>query len=230
MTTLASARAELVVAGLRLAELGLCRGSGGNISIRQGDQLIVSPTNSDVSALVPSEVSVVELDGALREGQPPSKELPFHRAFYLRASHTRAVVHVHSPAALAVSCLEPWQPWSAIPPITPYFVMRVGQTPLIPYADPGDPAQASWILEIPFPVRAVLLQNHGIVTSGADISEAIDAAAELELTCDTLLRLGTRVPSNLPADAAIRLAQRYGSPWTCGEASHGELPGPEGRL
>lgn len=219
MSGLASPRAALVAAGRRLAELGLCRGSGGNISIRDGDQLFMSPTGSDLSALETTELSVVGLDGRLREGPAPSKELPFHQALYRRAAVTTAVVHVHTPAALAVSCLEPWQPWSAIPPITPYFVMRVGQTPLVPYADPGDFAQAGWIEALPFPVRALLLQNHGMVTSGSDISAAIDAAVELELTCDTLLRIGTRVPLSLPAEAAIRLAQLYGAPWTCGEPS-----------
>ncbi len=217
MNDLAPSRAALVDAGQRLAELGLCRGSGGNISIRDGSRLVMSPTGSELSALVPSTLSVVELDGRLLEGPPPSKELPFHRALYLRATATRAVVHVHTPAALAVSCLKPWQSWSAIPPITPYFVMRVGQTPLVPYADPGDRVQADWILGLTYPVRALLLQNHGMVTSGSDMAEAIDAALELELTCDTLLRLGAREPLQLSEEAALRLARRFGAPWTCGQ-------------
>lgn len=161
---------------------------------------------------------MVGLHGGRLEGPAPTKELPFHRALYLRTPDTGAVVHVHTPAALAVSCLEPWQPWSAVPPLTPYFVMRVGQTPLVPYADPGDSAQADRIQAFTFPIRAVLLQNHGMITSGRDMDEAIEAAVELELTCDTLLRVRAHPYLPLPADAALRLAQRHGSPWTEGGA------------
>ena len=211
-----AARRGLVAAGAELAALGLSPGASGNVSIREDDSIVMSPTGSDLGRLDAGSLSVLDFDGALLDGPRASKEFPFHRAFYRRDPKTRAVVHVHSVAALAVSCLDPWRAWNAVPPLTPYFVMRVGQTPLVDYADPGDPVQADAIESIPFPIRAVLLQNHGAVACGATMAEAVEAVIELEQTCELLLRLGDR-PAHLVDDvAAERLARRYGSPWTRG--------------
>jgi ribulose-5-phosphate 4-epimerase/fuculose-1-phosphate aldolase len=125
----------------------------------------------------------------------------------------QAVVHVHSLAATAYSCLDPWSERSAVPPLTPYFVMRVGQTPLIPYADPGDAAQADAIQASGSRFRAALLQNHGAITAGRTVREALEAAVELEHTCSLLLQLGSRPFRLLPSEAVDRLATRYDSPW-----------------
>ncbi|KHL03587.1 aldolase [Sinomonas humi] len=206
-----------MLAGRSLTANGLSRGSAGNLSVREGDHLLMSPTGSDLGSLVAASLSVLDFEGNLLEGPRPSKEFPFHRAFYRRDRSTNAVVHVHSPAAMAVSCLEPWTEWSAIPPLTPYFVMRVGQTPLVPYADPGDPSQADWIEAIPFPLHAVLLQNHGAITVGRDLAEAVDTAVELEQVCDTLLRTAGLPKRLLSQETAVRLAGKYGRHWTLGQ-------------
>lgn len=212
-------RQALLDAGTALTRAGLTRGSSGNISLRIDDQLVMSPTGTDLNNLDREALSVLTLDGDLIAGDPPSKEFPFHRALYRRDDTTNAVVHVHAPATIAVSCLEPWKAWSAVPPLTPYFVMRVGQTPLIPYADPGSQEQADLIEAIPYPVRAVLLQNHGSITTGATIAEAVDAAIELEQACDTLLRTGSLPKNYLDEHTAARLSTQYGSPWTFGHPS-----------
>jgi ribulose-5-phosphate 4-epimerase/fuculose-1-phosphate aldolase len=214
----ATLRRKLVEAGAHLTSLGLSPGASGNVSIRQDDTIVMSPTGTSLGQLNLTDLSVLDFDGTLLEGPKPSKEFPFHRAFYRRDTAARAVVHVHSVAALAVSCLDPWRDWSAVPPLTPYFVMRVGQTPLVPYADPGDTGQADQIEAIPFPVRAVLLQNHGAVACGATMDEALEAIIELEQTCEILLRLGSRSTHLVDDEAAERLALRYGSPWTQGRA------------
>jgi ribulose-5-phosphate 4-epimerase/fuculose-1-phosphate aldolase len=209
-------RDAIVAAGRKVTELDLSRGSSGNISVRDGNFILMTPTGSDLGFLDPASISVLDQDGRLVEGPKPSKEVPFHLAFYRRDPDTNAVVHVHSPAALAISCRAPWREWSAVPPITPYFVMRVGQTPLVPYADPGDPAQAEWIEQIGYPIQAVLLQNHGAVAAGQDLDSAIDAALELEQTCEVLLRLATASSHLLDHETAMRLAMKYGKPWTGG--------------
>lgn len=204
---------DLVAGGERLARLGLSPGSSGNISVRDGERILMSPTGADLGALRADQLSVLTLDGVLREGPKPSKEFPFHRAMYVRDPAIGAVVHVHSTSATAIACLPPWHEDSAVPPLTPYFVMRVGQTPLIPYAPPGDTSQAELIETDPRPYRAALLQNHGPVLAHTDLDAAIDAAIELEETCKLLLQIGARDPRLLTDVDARHLADRYHSPW-----------------
>jgi ribulose-5-phosphate 4-epimerase/fuculose-1-phosphate aldolase len=206
-------RHAIADAGRLLTELGLSRGSAGNISMREGDSVVMSPTGAALGDLDPESLSVLTVDGAHVGGPKPSKEYPLHRALYRRDPDVRAVVHLHSRSAAALSCVPPWSERSALPPITPYFIMRVGQTPLIPYAPPGDPEQAQDIERLGFAFRAVLLQNHGPVTAGTSMASAIDAAIELEEACAIMLTLGEREPIPLPPDAATDLAQRYGTPW-----------------
>jgi ribulose-5-phosphate 4-epimerase/fuculose-1-phosphate aldolase len=205
---------DLVAAGRTLAGLGLSPGSSGNLSVRVGDTIVMSPTGSDLAALDAQQLSVLDFEGNLLSGPKASKEYPFHRAMYRRNAETAAIVHLHSTYAAAVSCLEPWSSMSAIPPITPYFVMRVGQTPLIPYAAPGDSSQAGVIENLAFPFDAVLLQNHGSITSGSTMAAAVDAAIELEEACKILLLLGAKPARYLTGREAATLASRYSSAWT----------------
>jgi ribulose-5-phosphate 4-epimerase/fuculose-1-phosphate aldolase len=205
---------DLVAAGRKLAGLGLSPGSSGNISVRVGDTIVMSPTGSDLAALDAQQLSVLDFEGNLLSGPKASKEYPFHRAMYRRNAETEAIVHLHSTYAVGVSCLAPWSAMSAIPPITPYFVMRVGQTPLIPYAAPGDSSQAGVIENLDFPFGAVLLQNHGSITSGSTMAAAVDAAIELEEACKILLLLGTKPARYLTGREASTLASTYSAPWT----------------
>ncbi|MFJ8857843.1 class II aldolase/adducin family protein [Streptomyces sp. NPDC102451] len=206
-------RTELAAAGARLAALGLSPGSSGNLSVRIDDRILITPTGADLSDLDPDGLSVLGPDGTHLDGPRPSKEFPLHSAFYRRDDSTRAVVHLHARHATAVSCLDPWSPRSAVPPLTPYFVMRVGQTPLLPYAPPGDAGQAEDLARLPFPFRAALLQNHGPVLAGPTMARAVDAAVELEEVSALLLALGERSPRLLTPEEAGALASAYGSPW-----------------
>jgi len=214
----AEAAHDLVTVGRRVVDLGLSPGSSGNVSVRVGDLVLMSPTGASLGDLDPESLSVLDLHGELVEGPRPSKEHPFHTAFYRRDPGTRAVVHLHSPHAAAVSLLPAWHERSALPPLTPYFVMRVGQAPLIPYAHPGDDRQARYVEELPFSFRAALLQNHGPVTSGTSLAAALDAAVELEEVCRLALLTSGRPVVPLPDGAARELAERYGTPWDAGRA------------
>ena len=210
---MSAAARELAAAGARLARLGLSPGSSGNLSVRDGDRILITPTGADLAALDPAALSVLALDGAHLAGPRPSKEFPLHRAFYRREATTHAVVHLHARQATALSCLPPWTARSAVPPLTPYFVMRVGQTPLIPYAEPGDAGQAARMERLPFGFRAALLENHGPVTAGTSLAGAVDAAVELEEVAGLLLLLGARTPRLLAPHEARALAERYGTDW-----------------
>lgn len=206
--------AQLLDAGRRLSALGLSPGTSGNISMRLGERMLMSPTGTELGRLAADQLSEVSLaDGAHLAGPRPSKEHPLHRAFYERNPDTRAVIHLHSMHAVAVSLLDPWTTRSALPPLTPYFVMRVGQTPLVPYAHPGDHDQADGIRALDFAFDAVLIQNHGPVTSGATMDAAIQAAIELEeVSKIALITRGHRV-AQLTQTQAQELALQYGRNW-----------------
>lgn len=214
---MSASRADLAAAGAHLTTLGLSPGSSGNLSVREDDcdggRVHLTPTGADLSHIDTDSLSVLDPSGTHLDGPRPSKEFPLHTALYRRDPTTRAVVHLHSRHAAALSCLPAWSERSAIPPITPYFIMRVGQTPLLPYAAPGDPDQAADLERLPFPLRAVLLQNHGPVVAGTSLSAAVDAAVELEETAALLLTLGTRDARLLTEEETHALARKYDSPW-----------------
>lgn len=221
----AEARAALVAAGRELAAAGLSPGASGNLSVRVGDHCYLTPTGARLGELAADRLSVLAVDAPLDAphvaGPRPSKEFPLHRAFYRRDPELTAVVHLHSPHATAYSCRPAWSERSAVPPLTPYFVMRVGQTPLVPYAPPGDVDQAGGLAELDFPFRAALLQNHGPITAGRSLAEAVDAAVELEEVSRLLLLLGETPARLLTDEETSHLAGAYGSPWTPPEGSCG---------
>jgi ribulose-5-phosphate 4-epimerase/fuculose-1-phosphate aldolase len=208
-----SAIEELLAAGVRVVDEGLSPGSSGNISVRVGDRILLSGTGVPLGRMRPEDVAVLDLDGQHVGGAKPSKESPLHVAFYQRDLQHRAVVHVHSPSSVAVSCLQPWSDFSAVPPLTPYFVMRVGQTPLLPYRAPGDPALGDDVRASPWTMRAALLANHGPVVAGGEADEAVDRAVELEEACRITLLTAGHARRELDSVATAELASRWSSPW-----------------
>jgi ribulose-5-phosphate 4-epimerase/fuculose-1-phosphate aldolase len=109
--------------------------------MRVEDGFLITPTNSSLGRLDPVRIS--KLDQGFRHvsGDRPSKEVFMHRAFYKARAEAGAIVHLHSTLATAVACLPGVNTDNPIPPLTPYFVMRIGRRmPLIPYFRPGDPA------------------------------------------------------------------------------------------
>ncbi|AOS63471.1 class II aldolase/adducin family protein [Actinoalloteichus hymeniacidonis] len=215
-------RQTLVEAGRRLDALGLSPGTSGNLSVRDGDRILMTPTGVSLGELSADSLSVLDLGRpaprAHLDGPKASKEFPLHQALYRRDPEVDAVVHLHSTHAAAYSCLPAWSEHSAMPPVTPYFVMNVGQLPLIPYAAPGDQDQAMGIEELDFPFRAVLLQNHGPVVGGPTMDRAVALAIEIEETARLLLALGSRTPRMLDESEIRELTERYRSPWTTAAA------------
>jgi ribulose-5-phosphate 4-epimerase/fuculose-1-phosphate aldolase len=161
---------------------GYTAGSSGNLSARLADGFLVTPTNSCLGYLEPGKLSKLDPQGVAVSGDAPTKEIPLHMAFYEARPQAAGVVHLHSTYATALSCLEDTDPDDAIPPITPYVVMRVGRVPLLPYTHPGSADVRPLVLAKAHDDAAVLLANHGPVVSGRNFRDAVFAAEELEET------------------------------------------------
>lgn len=174
---------------------GLTAGSSGNISVRTGEGWLMTPTGSSLGRLDPARLSLLGPDGRLVSGDPPTKESFLHRAMYEEHDGAGAVVHLHSTHSVAVSCLAEIDPHDVLPPITAYYVMRVGRLPLVPYFRPGDLALAEAVRGFAGRHHAVLLANHGPVVAGSSLDAAVNAIEELEETAKLYLLLrgaGTR--------------------------------------
>jgi 3-dehydro-4-phosphotetronate decarboxylase len=175
-------RADLVRFGKSLFDRGFTPGSSGNISVKLEDGWLFTPTNSCLGFLETDRLSKLNRDGKHIAGDAPTKELPLHFAFYEARPSAKAVVHLHSTYATLLSCLADTNPDDAIPPITPYVVMRVGRVPVVAYTKPGDAAVTPLILAKAPDHPAVLLANHGPVVAGLSLESAVYAMEELEET------------------------------------------------
>jgi ribulose-5-phosphate 4-epimerase/fuculose-1-phosphate aldolase len=190
---------------------GFSVGSAGNISVRLPDGYLMTPTNSSLGRLDPDRLSKLDADFEHVGGDKPSKEVFMHRAFYRAREDAGAVVHLHSTQATAVSCLPDVEQSNPIPPLTPYFVMRVGRRmPVIPYYRPGDPAMEPAINAAAKHARAVLLANHGPVVSGRTLTDAVYAAEELEEAAKLFLMLRGQSPRLLSGTQVDDLLDTFG--------------------
>jgi ribulose-5-phosphate 4-epimerase/fuculose-1-phosphate aldolase len=206
-------REQIVEVGLNLYRRGLSPGSSGNISVRTEEGWLVTPTNSSLGDLDPGSLSKLDLNGKLVSGNKPSKEAFLHLAVYRKRPQSGAIVHLHSTFAAAVSCLDGLNPDSCIPPITPYFVMRVGKLPLLPYYRPGDKSLAHEIDRHAAKHSSVLLANHGPVVAGKDLESALYAAEELEETSKLMLLLHGRPMRTLNESQLQDLRETFGAEW-----------------
>ncbi|GGF61730.1 class II aldolase [Azorhizobium oxalatiphilum] len=188
MTSETALREDICRFARSLFERGLTPGSSGNISVRLEDGgWLVTPTNASLGHLDPARLSRLDADGNLLSGDKPTKEIPLHGALYDTRASARAVVHLHSTHAVALTMLPEIDPRSALPPLTPYYLMRAGQTALVPYYRPGDPAVADAIKGLAGKYSSVLLSNHGPVVAGESLEAAVFATEELEETAKLYL-------------------------------------------
>lgn len=176
----AAIRDNLVKWGRSLFERGLTAGSSGNMSVRLDDGFLFTPTNACLGFLAADRLSKLDLSGKHVSGDAPTKELPLHFGFYSQRPAARAVVHLHSTYATALSCLADVDRNDAVPPITPYVVMRVGQVPIVPYTRPGAAEVKPLIEALAASHSAVLLENHGPVVAAGSLDAAVFAIEELE--------------------------------------------------
>jgi len=191
-------REDLCRFGRSLFDRGLTPGASGNISVRMDDGgWLVTPTNASLGSLDPARISRLDGTGRLLSGDAPTKEIPLHSALYETRSTSRAVVHLHSTHSVAVSMLPGLDPRAVLPPMTPYYLMRVGWTALVPYFRPGDPAVADAIRGLAGKYTSVLLANHGPVVASQSLEAAVFAMEELEETCRLFLLLRNLNPRYL---------------------------------
>jgi ribulose-5-phosphate 4-epimerase/fuculose-1-phosphate aldolase len=203
-------REKMVVHGKSLFDRRYTCGGSGNMSARVVDGLLVTPTNSCLGRLEPDRISRLDRDGKHVSGDTPSKEWLLHLAVYRARPDAGAVVHLHSLHAVAVSCLNGLNADNVLPPITPYFVMRIGRLPLVPYYPPGDPGLAEATGRLAAKCRGVLLAHHGTVVAGKDLDDAVYNAEELEETARLFLMLRNEDYAMLNHDAVEELRKRFG--------------------
>ena len=172
-----------------LFDRGLTIGSSGNISVRLADGWLMTPTGSSMGNLDPNEISKLDSNGKLISGKSPTKESFLHIAMYDERPDSGAVVHLHSTHSVAVSCLAGIDKKNVLPPITAYYVMKIGKLPLVPYFPPGDINLAKAVKEMASNHHAVLLANHGPVVAGKTLEDAVYAIEELEETARLFLLL-----------------------------------------
>ena len=158
-------------------------GGSGNLSVRIDDAVWITPTGSALKDLSPDRLACLSLDGEASGDNRPSKEYPFHLGIYRSRPDVRAIVHLHSPHSVAVSCLAGIGEPNPLPPLTPYYIMRVAPLGVVDYFRPGSGELADAIAEKARRYDNMLLRNHGLICTGSDFKDAADRAIELEETC-----------------------------------------------
>ncbi|HEY4353792.1 MAG TPA: aldolase [Paraburkholderia sp.] len=186
------AREEIARIGADLYSRRYTVGSAGNISARLEDGWLITPTDACLGHLDPAKIAKVGRDGEWVSGDKPSKTLALHRSVYDTNPEMHGVVHTHSTNLVALTLAGVWKQNDVLPPITPYYVMKVGHIPLIPYCRPGDPSVAERVRALANDVRGVLLERLGPVVWGASVSQAAWALEELEETAQLWLMTDPR--------------------------------------
>ena len=193
---------------------GVTHGSTGNISARTDDGgLIVSPTGTSFGRLDPARLARFNAEGRQTGGDPPTKEMALHAAFYATRQSAGAVVHLHSAHSVALSTLPGLDPDDVLPPLTPYAIMQLGRVRLLPYFRPGDAAMGDAVRGLGGKRAAVLLANHGPVVAGRTIEAACNAIEELEATARLALMTRGLSPRMLTPDQVADLVAVHRIEW-----------------
>ena len=216
---LAAAREEIVRVGTSLFQRGYVHASAGNISCQVGGEFLITPTDAPLGFLARDRISHVDDAGRLLSGDRASKTLTLHRRIYAADPDARFVIHTHATHLVALTLSGVWSEDDVLPPITPYFVMKVGHVPLISYRRPGDPEVADLVAaritagrEAGTPIRAVMLERLGPVVWGPTPQAAMAVLEELEETARLWL-LTDRRPEPLPPHAIDELKVAFNAPW-----------------
>ena len=176
-------REQVAAASRRLADEGLVLGTAGNLSARDGEQVAITPTGATLSELEPEQVTVVDLNGNVLDGQlEPSSELGLHLGVY-RRYQPAAVVHTHAPMATALSCVL-----EELPCVHYQMLLLGGSVRVARYATFGTPELAESVIEALEDRTAALMANHGAIASGADLEAAVEASLLLEWACTVYWR------------------------------------------
>lgn len=219
MSTETLLREEICRVGRSLFERGYVHATAGNISVKLDDGFLITPTDACLGTLDPARLARLAADGTQTGGDRASKTLALHRRIYAAASDAGCVIHTHSAHLVALTLQGVWSADDIVPPITPYFVMKVGHVPLVAYHRPGDPAVAERVAEriAQFaargtPIRAVMLERLGPNVWHRTPGEAAAVLEELEETARLWLLSG-RAATPLDAAQIDALRSAFGAAW-----------------
>jgi ribulose-5-phosphate 4-epimerase/fuculose-1-phosphate aldolase len=208
-------RQEICRIGKSLFDRGYAHSTAGNISVRTEEGFLITPTDACLGFMEPAQIAFVNVQGEQISGAPASKTLSLHQAIYRADPEARCVIHTHSTHLVALSLLGAWTPEDILPPITPYYVMKVGHVPLVPYHRPGDPEVAKRVaamiesgLRADKPLRAVMIERLGPNVWHRSLSAAMAALEELEETAKLWLLSG-RAVEPLSATAIDELKKNF---------------------
>lgn len=216
-------RLEICRIGRSLFERGYVHATAGNISVRldqaDGGGFLITPTDACLGFLDPEQLAWVDAQGEQRSGERASKTLALHRRIYAAAPEARCIVHTHSTHLVALTLQGVWHPDDIVPPLTPYYVMKVGHVPLIAYHRPGDPVVAEALAQViaaaaqrGTPLRAVMLDRLGPVVWGESPAQAMATLEELEETARLWLMCQPR-PAPLTDAQIDDLRRHFGARW-----------------
>jgi ribulose-5-phosphate 4-epimerase/fuculose-1-phosphate aldolase len=205
-------REEICEIGASLYARGHAVGTAGNISARLPDGWLITPTDACLGRLDPAQIAKVDSSGETVAGGRPSKTLALHRGIYARNGEVNGIVHTHSTHLVALTLAGVWSDADVLPPITPYYVMKVGHIPLVRYRRPGDPEVAAEVAALADRVRGVLLERLGPVVWGTSVSHASYVLEELEETARLWLMTNPK-PAPLDAAALEALVDAFGARW-----------------
>jgi 3-dehydro-4-phosphotetronate decarboxylase len=220
VSTESSPREEICRVGKSLFDRGYVHATAGNISVKQGDgSFLITSTDACLGFLDPARLAHVGADGVQTSGDRASKTLALHRRIYDAAPDARCVIHTHSTHCVALTLQGVWSDDDIVPPITPYFVMKVGHVPLVPYHRPGDPMVGDAVAERialfalrGTPIRAVMLDRlgpnvwHDSPATAMAVLEELEETARLWLMC-------TPKPTPLSAAQIEDLRRMFGAAW-----------------
>ena len=217
--TESSLRESICRVGRSLYQRGYVHATAGNISGRNGAGIIITPTDACLGDLRPEQLAAVDAAGTQISGEPASKTLALHRRIYACAPEASCVIHTHSHHLVALTLQGVWQPNDILPPLTPYYVMKVGHVPLVPYRRPGDPQVAELVAGLierfaacGTPIRAVMLDRLGPNVWHRSVEQASAVLEEMEETARLWLASG-RAAAPLSDPQIEQLRATFGAAW-----------------
>ena len=216
-------RQEICRVGRSLFERGYVHATAGNISVRvpaeHGGGYLITPTDACLGFLQADELAWVDDAGVQRSGRPASKTLALHRRIYEADPAAGCVIHTHSTHLVALTLQEPHHAGDLLPPITPYFVMKVGHVPRIAYHRPGDPRVGDEVAqriaqarEGGLTLRAVMLERLGPNVWHSTPAQAMAVLEELEETARLWLMSQPR-PTPLTPEQIQELREAFNASW-----------------
>jgi 3-dehydro-4-phosphotetronate decarboxylase len=215
----AVARREICRVSASLFVRGLVHASAGNISVRLPDGFLITPTDACLGFLEPEQLAKVDTAGRQLGGAPASKTLALHRRIYEAEAAARCIIHTHSTHLVSLTLAGVWSVDDIVPPITPYYVMKVGHVPLIAYHRPGDPRVAELVAERitlmrqrGTPLRAVMLDRLGPNVWHESPAAAMATLEELEETARLWLLTECK-PAPLSEAQIDELRRAFGAIW-----------------